>query len=319
MSILRNAIDSIQVGIEDYENEDERRSVSAVRNIAAGILLLYKEKLCRMSPEHDKELLIRKNIRPVHTESGDLIFEGKGTNTVDVQSIKERFNSLKVKVDWKRFDEINQLRNNLEHYYTSKSPDAVREIVSKSFLLIRDFISNEFAEEPQELIGADSWSVFLDVADVYAVEDIGCKESIRKIDWKYDAVRKALEFLRCPECHSSLIQASCDDGEYPEVNLTCRSCSYAFCFSDVIETCIDDSLSGEAFIAVKDGGETPYDTCLECDKGTFIYSEGCCVACGYEMEYSHCDRCEQPLSLDEQYHEGMCDYCQYQFEKVMAE
>lgn len=44
MSILQNAIDSIQVGIEDFEDGDERRNVSAVRNISAGTLLLYKEK-----------------------------------------------------------------------------------------------------------------------------------------------------------------------------------------------------------------------------------------------------------------------------------
>jgi hypothetical protein len=37
MSILQNSIDSIQVGIEDYENPDDRRSVSAVRNISAGM------------------------------------------------------------------------------------------------------------------------------------------------------------------------------------------------------------------------------------------------------------------------------------------
>jgi hypothetical protein len=33
MSILQNVIDSIQVGIDDYKNTDDRRSVSAVRNI----------------------------------------------------------------------------------------------------------------------------------------------------------------------------------------------------------------------------------------------------------------------------------------------
>jgi hypothetical protein len=46
MSILQNAIDSIQVGVEDYNQEDERRNASAIRNIFAGILLLYKERLC---------------------------------------------------------------------------------------------------------------------------------------------------------------------------------------------------------------------------------------------------------------------------------
>ena len=94
MSIIQNAIDSIQIGIEDYEDSDDRRSVSAVRNISAGILLLYKEKLCQLSPEGNKELLIKQNIRPIQNEDGDIVFEGKGYKTVDVQSIKERFKSL---------------------------------------------------------------------------------------------------------------------------------------------------------------------------------------------------------------------------------
>ena len=148
MSIIQNAIDSIQIGIEDYESDDDRRSVSAVRNISAGVLLLYKEKLCQLSPDDSKELLIKQNIRPVQNDDGEIIFEGKGNKTVDVQSIKERFKSLKVTVDWTRFDEINKLRNDLEHYYTAMSPDAVREIVAKSFLLIRDFLSEYLGKDP---------------------------------------------------------------------------------------------------------------------------------------------------------------------------
>lgn len=68
MSLLNNAVDSIQVGVEDFDMGDDRRNSSAIRNIFAGILLLYKEKLCRLSPEHDKELLIKKKIRPVINE-----------------------------------------------------------------------------------------------------------------------------------------------------------------------------------------------------------------------------------------------------------
>ena len=69
MSIIQNAIDSIQIGVEDFQSVDDRRSVSAVRNIAAGILLLYKEKLCQLSPDDNKELLIKQNIRPVKAKA----------------------------------------------------------------------------------------------------------------------------------------------------------------------------------------------------------------------------------------------------------
>ena len=210
MSILQNAIDSIQIGIEDYENGDDRRNVSAVRNVAAGTLLLYKEKLCRLSPPYAMELLIRQDIRPTQDQNGTVIFEGKGKKTVDVQTIKERFKSLKVAVDWKRFDEVNALRNDLEHYYTSKSPDAIREIIAKSFLLIRDFIVNELDENPRDLLGEDCWSSLLTVNEVYSAEESDCKASIGKVDWRYDSVRKSLDYLRCPECHSSRVRP-CND------------------------------------------------------------------------------------------------------------
>lgn len=319
MSIIKNAIDSIQIGIEDYQNSDDRRSVSAVRNISAGILLLYKEKLCQLSPDDNSELLIKQNIRPVKNDSGDIVFEGKGHKTVDVQSIKERFKSLEVSVDWKRFDEINKLRNELEHYYTAESPDAVREIVAKSFLLIRDFFTEYLDSDPQEALGDEAWAVLLNISEVYSAEEKVCQESIDNIDWKYDSVKDSLKYLRCSQCHSSLIQARHSDDTYPEINLHCKSCNHNFSFVDVVEQCIDDSLSGEAYMAMKEGCDSPYDTCTECQQETFIKEEGACVACGYQMEYTNCEMCEEPLSLEEQYNEGKCSYCQYKWEEMMAE
>lgn len=319
MSIIRNAIDSIQIGVEDFESRDDRRSVSAVRNIAAGILLLYKEKLCQLSPDDDKELLIKQSIRPVQNEKGEIAFQGKGQKTVDVQSIRERFNSLKVEVDWNRFDEINKLRNDLEHYYTSKSPDAVREILAKSFLLIRDFLSEHLEQDPQEALGSDCWATLLEVSDVYSAEENACKATIDEIDWKYHSVEVALKNLRCSKCHSSLIQAPYPDDAYPTVNLHCKSCGHNFCFDDVIEQCIDDLLAGEAIKNVMDGGDSPYGSCPECGKSTFIYDECCCVSCDYEMEYTSCEMCEEPLGLGDQYNGGKCSYCQHKWEKFIAE
>ena len=44
--LLQNAINSIEIGIEDYKlsQQDERRIISCVRNVFAGILLLFKYK-----------------------------------------------------------------------------------------------------------------------------------------------------------------------------------------------------------------------------------------------------------------------------------
>ncbi|GAC28611.1 hypothetical protein [Brumicola pallidula] len=319
MSIIQNAIDSIQIGVEDFESDDDRRSVSAVRNITAGILLLYKEKLCQLSPDDNKELLIKQHIRPVKIGDGKIGFEGKGNKTVDVISIKERFKSLNITVVWNRFDEISNLRNDLEHYYTSKSPDAVREIVTKSFLLIRDFLSEHLELDPQETLGNDCWTTLLKVSDVYLAEEKACKATIDAVDWKYDSVESALEYLRSNQCHSSLIQAPYQEDLYPTIDLRCKSCGHDFCFDDALEQCIYDSFASGAIRNAMDGGYSPFDTCNECRKRTFIHADAYCVACGYEMEYISCENCEESLTLDDQCNEGKCSSCQYEWEKIMAE
>jgi hypothetical protein len=319
MSILNNAIESIQVGVEDYLTNDRRRYLSAVRNICAGILLLYKEKLCQLSLSLDKEILIKKDIRPSYDNEGNVIFVGKGKKTVDVPEIKERFNSLGIKVDWKKFDELNQLRNEIEHYYTDKSPDAVLEIVAKSFVLIRDFINEHLEKKPHQLLGDECWQALLKKADVYAAEEAACKQSLAKIDWHYQTLKKAVNKMRCPACRSSLIKTE-DEGEYETSTiLICSSCGEEFEFGDVVEQCLSDSLAAETYTAIKDGGEAPLHQCPGCDHNTYMLYEEHCALCDYEQEYLECEMCGTTLSLDEQSLEGYCSYCDHKLDKLMAD
>lgn len=116
------------------------------------------------------------------------------------------------------------------------------------------------------------------MADVYAAEETTCEASLKAIDWKYGTVTEVIGELRCPECHSALIKAPKDNGEYPRIALICSSCGHQFSFADVVEQCIEDRLAGEAHIAIKDGGESPYDSCPECGQSTFIFAEDCCVS-----------------------------------------
>ncbi len=72
MSILNNAIDSIILGLEDYESSDHRRLISCARNMIAGILLLFKHKLAILSPEDSDEVLIKQQILPKKDSTGKL-------------------------------------------------------------------------------------------------------------------------------------------------------------------------------------------------------------------------------------------------------
>ncbi|WP_029834987.1 hypothetical protein [Vibrio parahaemolyticus] len=96
MSILKNAVDSIAIGLEDFESDDDRRIISSTRNIFAGILLLFKHRLCELSPEGSDEALIKQKVLPAIDATGAVNWIGQGKKTVDVQNIKDRFKSLGI-------------------------------------------------------------------------------------------------------------------------------------------------------------------------------------------------------------------------------
>ena len=55
--ILKNAVRSIQLGVEDYETscvfEEDARAISAARNLYAGVLLLFKYKIATLAVSPD--------------------------------------------------------------------------------------------------------------------------------------------------------------------------------------------------------------------------------------------------------------------------
>ena len=161
MSILDNAIDSIVIGLEDYESKDERRLLSSVRNIFAGVILLFKYKLCELSPPDTNDILIKQKIIMVTDGTGDIKWKGEGSKTVNVYEIKKRLCTLDIKIDWKRLEEIQKHRNNIEHYYSSKSSQSAQRLISDSFILIRDFVADYLNEDPKELLGHEAWSVLI--------------------------------------------------------------------------------------------------------------------------------------------------------------
>ena len=319
MSILNNAIESIQIGVEDFRSKDKRRQLSAVRNVVAGMLLLYKEKLRQLSPTHDSELLIKRDILPELDSDGNVRFVGKGRKTVDSQQIEDRFKKLGIQVDWNLFKEIKDIRNDIEHYYTSQSEAAVREALSKSFVLIRDFITSKLEQSPLEILGSACWNSLLDVAEVYQREEAECRTTFYDVDWQNETLRKCICEIRCAKCGSSLIRTTHIGRYTPSMEFQCSSCGNEFSAEDAMESCVSEYLWAEAYIAMTDGGEPPYGTCPNCEKETFIVAEGICYACESTLDYSACSACGTQLPLDEQHFDGFCGYCNYSMEKIRDE
>jgi predicted RNA-binding Zn-ribbon protein involved in translation (DUF1610 family) len=314
MSILKNAVDSIALGIEDYKSKDLRRMTSCARNISAGILLLFKHKLAELSPSDSNQALIKKQVLPIITSSGDIKWRGEGSKTVDVQQIRDRFENLGISVDWKRVDAISKYRNDIEHYYSSVPQNDIRAMIADSFIVIRNFVSIHLQQEPLTLLGKDTWEVLVDESEVYEKEREECIEHISAIDWLYKSLEEALIQFRCPQCGSGLIDATNSETEREAAEFNCRSCGQKWEFDTIVPLAISDFFAAENHDSIRHGGDPATITCPNCSNDTYILSEDVCVMCCESVERK-CKRCGCEIPPEEIDGGGYCGWCDHMMSK----
>lgn len=309
MTLFANALESIQIGVEDLLKNDDRRVLSAVRNVHAGVLLLCKEKLRRLSP--DDEILLAQRFEPQPDNNGDVSIEAVGRNTVGVDDIKKRFKAFGVSLDWKRFDAMADIRHHMEHSYYKGSRERARQAVADALLVIRQLLVEALQEDPRNALGSECWTALLENADLFEAELQTCRATLETVDWETEAAARALPDFACPSCRSALIrQRDPANTSQQKAVLICSACGKEAELGPVLSQAFDETFGGEAHIAVKDGGEPPISTCPECSEETYVLEEGRCAACDFALpEDAACAVCGTGLSAEEYYeHDGLCSY-----------
>ena len=82
------------MGVKDYALDKPARSLSAVRNFYAGLLLLAKEALARQAPMADLDEVIGARFKPVPDGAGGVAIVPDGQKTIDFMTIAKRFRTL---------------------------------------------------------------------------------------------------------------------------------------------------------------------------------------------------------------------------------
>jgi hypothetical protein len=309
-TILENAVQSLQIGVEDYQSADQRRVLSAVRNITAGVLLLFKEKLRRLSPPSSEDVLIKQRSKIFRAADGSIQIVGVGVKTVDVSQIRDRFADLDVDVDWKMVNAIVDVRNEVEHYKTSVSATRLKELLYDSFVIISRFIATQLDAEPVVLLGEATWDVLLQQAQVYKALLDDCSLQLAKIAWPTAVHHRLAPLLRCEHCSSELLTPTNPQEKAPlDLFFICKACGRSAPYSDVVPPAVAECFAADAYIAMTDGGDPPVDDCFECPHATYIYEIDQCVACGAKRKYTGCGRCGATLGAQDQDLGGLCGYC----------
>ena len=300
--LFDNAVQSIRLGLEDYQAEDPARTLSAVRNFYAGLLLLAKEVLVRAVPEADEEILLAANYRPHPDGSGGIKFVPRTNATIDLDSIGTRFKDFGLSINHKALKELSQIRNDVEHRFPDKNRDSMRAAISKAFIISHKLF-RQAGEEPHVVLNG-AWQTMLEVREVYEQERRACATTFEKVDWVSDFLSDLR--LKCPECQSDLVeQIKRNNSDQHEIVAKCRSCGAIA----KAERLVENSIAGE--------------TCPECNLDAYIVGEyvddqGRCVWCEYTL--GECDLCEEQITLDDVGERtNLCSSCDYQWAKMETE
>jgi hypothetical protein len=317
VSLIDNAVGAIQIAIEDFESSDDRRLHAAIRNLHAGILLLCKVKLQRLSPPESDEVLLKQKVEPRHAADGTITWMGTGKKTVDQQAIKERFQSLGVSLEWKRLESINDIRNNTEHYYFQGTRMQAQQAFAEACVLIRQLLTDVLAEDPVELIGERAWRHLFENKQVFDEEYRACQATLSSIAW-LDGAAEVSENISCPNCGSRLVrQRHPENSDQDGAEFLCTCCAADFNSTEMVLHVLDDMYGTEGHIAVKDGGEPPVIDCPECSQVSYVVEVGSCALCDFSVpDDAECAICGESLSPEDYYeHDGLCSYHAYVAER----
>ena len=213
---------SIQLGLENFVSEDERRVISAVRNLYSGVLLLCKEVLRLLSPPDSNDLLIKQTKKAVKDQDGSVRLVGDGRKTIDRLEIEAAFKQLKLSVDLSKLKRLADIRNDIEHLHPTHAPALIQEAIADAMPIIRAIIVSELRKEPSALLGLDAWKALLDEEKVFKAEKNACKATFDNIQWNSAALADTVRELRCPNCSSSLLKNDTTEASsLSELDLIC--------------------------------------------------------------------------------------------------
>ncbi|UIJ38690.1 hypothetical protein LWC08_03735 [Desulfobaculum bizertense] len=308
MDLLDNAIKSIQMGIEDFEDEDSKRAISAVRNIYSGDLLLFKYFLSEKLTDEEFWALKKAGAVQNSKERSDIIFK-KDNRTIGFSDLAKICHVLFKEGVWENVKALNKARNDVEHHYSEYSPGFLCRLVSNNFAFLKYLIEEKLEEDPIIILGEKYWNILKDTEGNYKILEKKCINSLNQIQWWAPSFFKLIPWFQCPEFSSHLLETEEKGDFHNEMLLGCSECGNKIHAYEILEETVSQYFEPENYISVRYGGDSLTGICPECQLETYIFEDDICLSCGYKRLYTECARCHDGISIEEQDFGGLCGYC----------
>ena len=312
--LFKNAVQSIILGLEDYQTKDADRTLSAVRNYYAGLLLLAKEVLVRAVPNANASEILAANYKPVPDGSGGVKYVKQKERSIDLNGIGTRFKDFGLQIDHRALQSLSKIRNEVEHLSSRVADHVMRNAIAQSFPLVYTLF-RQAGEEPHEIL-EHTWETMLGVRTVYEQELKSCRATFDNIEWNSDVLAGAPRL--CVECRSELVaQNNVQNNDKQQIDAECRSCGATIGAEELISYSIAEHFDGLRNTGIGYGAHDALQNCPECDLLTYLVgaeNDGC-VWCDCKLD--ECAFCKTQLTPDDVYlgDYRLCTYCGYKFHK----
>ena len=320
--LWKNTHDSLLLGVEDFAlgEKDPKRYLSSVRNIFAGILLLFKCRILADDPTGTR--LSSKGICFFDDATGALLNKIQGT--LNVKEIKAYFdnNSISIELDHDYFNNIYRYRNDIEHAFDQTKIDVsvVKEYVAQSFLLVRSFSAKDLNIPFGMLFLGKYAELVTTIADAFVGEKTECETTFARLPWTDDKQKDVYLNYCCEKCGSNLIDAESNGDLLEFSSFRCKNCGHTWSFNELCK-CVSADLGRENYIALKDGDVPPIAYCPSCSHETYYTTENICLYCGEQGPF-RCSACDNEIPSEELsvYEDTkMCSWCVHSYEQFMEE
>ncbi|GJL97182.1 MAG: hypothetical protein DHS20C06_09990 [Hyphobacterium sp.] len=297
--------------MEDYQSNDERRPVSAIRNFYSGVLLLGKQCLINAAPEADPMDVLASKYVPESDGNGGAKLAPVGNNTIDLHEMRQRFKKFGIAWPKGDIDALQKLRNSIEHLHSPEPKETLKEAIANGFPIVDGFFKI-LGEDPSTTLGA-AWEVMLEEQSFFEQQKAACDATLESLPW--GGSLSSIGQIECSNCGSSLLHQKDPKNSDPTVMKgQCKACGYEFSAERFVELIVEAEHGVDDYIAAKEGLEPTIYTCPEC--GVFAYANDAeanrCYFCEHSVS-GECARCFTPLNVSDLSpdNESLCSYCGY--------
>ena len=298
MGLLENGLDDLAFAVsQSLPTATPTQCKHAVKSLASGVALVFKEKLRRLDPSLLFEDRAAANAGDLAT--GDFI-------SVGLDKARQRLATEGITLPNRAASRLRGLqnrRNRIEHYALIDTRDAIDASTASVLSVAVDFIEDHLGVAT---LSERELALLQGIRDRLSELDAFVKTRRQDISAPLVNAQKSSLVVTCPLCLQDTLVLELEGPN-------CLFCRHSGTAVKVASEYVTVVMGCCYHLVLKDGGEWPLRNCPACDVETLVLDNGpdrpgtLCFSCSSVVDVDFCLKCGEPVLASEEL--TICEAC----------